>query len=392
MTDPAQQRGEPAGIYVHLPFCKVKCAYCDFYSLAGQDDLADSYVDALIGEVRAFPEAARYNPIVSSVYIGGGTPTHLPPGSVPRVLEAIAQTFALDHGAEITVEANPESATRGRLLEIRGGGANRLSLGAQSFESRLLALMGRPHGPEGPEAAVKAARECGFDNVSLDLIYGLPGQEGKDWRRDLERAAALGPEHISAYLLETDKETPLARAITAGGLPEPEQDLVAGLFDITEETLASAGYSRYEVSNWARTGRECRHNLGYWNDRPYVGFGASSHSFYGGRRRACRLSAAEYIDAAAAGIPTRIDLDDGSRETRLTEAVITALRLSGGADFDLLGARYGTDLWKLFGGALEELSARGWAEVARPKVRLTRAGILWSLDALTLFVDEPPAA
>lgn len=385
-----EDRCEAAGVYVHLPFCVVRCTYCDFYSLVGQDDLAGAYVGALVREIEAFPDRSGYRPEVASVYIGGGTPSHAPEGSVDRILESIDRTFSLLLGAEITVEANPESVEVGKLAGFRRSGANRMSIGVQSFRSDLLALMGRPHGPDAPARAVALSREAGFDNISLDLIYGLPGQTPDAWTEDLERAMALGPEHLSAYLLETDKDTPLARALAAGTLQEPDAALIEALFRATEARLPSAGYTRYEVSNWAMPGRESRHNLGYWNDRPCLGFGASSHSYYGGVRRACRLSAAAYVAAVGKGEDTRAVLDDGSTEVRLSESLVTALRLAEGADFDRLGARYGTDLWARHAADLDSLVSKGWMVVERPRVRLTITGILWSMDALAPFVSTTP--
>jgi len=386
-SDPrAAREAEAAGLYVHLPFCVVRCAYCDFYSLVGQDELARAYVDAIAAEIAAFPARTGYRPRLDTVYVGGGTPSHLPQGSLSRVLEAVAGAFALAPDAEISVEANPESAAPEILEEFRRAGANRLSIGVQSFRPELLAMMGRPHGPEAPGAAIAAAREAGLENVSLDLIYGLPGQSLADWRGDLDAAIALGPDHLSAYLLETDKDTPLARRLAQEELAEPSAETIEALFEATEERLPREGFARYEVSNWSRPGRACRHNLGYWSDRPYLGFGSSSHSYYLGRRRSCDLSATRYIEAVSKGEPTRTDLDDGAASTRLSEALVTALRLADGADFDAIGARYGVDLWSRHGADLDALAARGWARIERPRVRLTVPGILWSLDALAPFV------
>jgi oxygen-independent coproporphyrinogen-3 oxidase len=386
--EPLRMTAEPAGLYVHLPFCVVRCAYCDFYSLVGQDDQARAYVDAVAAEIAAFPGRTGYRPALTTVYVGGGTPSHLPSGSLSRILDAIAGAFPLAKDAEISVEANPESAARAILEEFRRAGANRLSIGVQSFRPDLLAMMGRPHGPDAPRAAIDAAREAGMDNVSLDLIYGLPGQSVDDWRGDLETALALTPDHLSAYLLETDKDTPLARRLAQGELEEPSAETIESLFEATEDRLPRAGFTRYEVSNWSRPGRTCRHNLGYWTDRPYVGFGSSSHSYYLGRRRKCDLPAARYVEAVAKGEPTRADLDDGASSTRLAEALVTALRLADGADFDAIGARYGVDLWSRHAGNLDVLAARGWAHIDPPRVRLTVQGILWSLDALAPFVGD----
>src|SRR5262245_33846329 len=243
---PPVREPEAAGLYVHLPFCVVRCTYCDFYSLVGQDELARAYVDALVSEITAFPANTGYRPPLASVYVGGGTPSHLPEGSMSRILGAVAGAFRLAADAEISVEANPESAASHVLEEFRRAGANRLSIGVQSFQTGLLAMMGRPHGPEAAGVAVDAARAAGIANVSLDLIYGLPGQGLEDWRRDLDAALELRPEHLSAYLLETDKDTPLARRLARGELEEPSAETIEALFEETEERLTRAGFTRYE--------------------------------------------------------------------------------------------------------------------------------------------------
>ncbi len=255
-------------MYVHLPFCVVRCTYCDFYSLSGQDDLAPAYVRALAG--RSLDSRARgVSPAGREIYVGGGTPTYMPPGRCPR---SSRRSPGVSRGAdaEITVEANPESAGPEILRELRGGSEPSLDRGAV-VSARLLAMMGRPHGPDAPRAAVAAARGAGFENVSADLIYGVPGAGRGMWAEELDRAVALGTEHLSVYLLETDKDTPLARLVNGAALDEPDAATIGALYRATESRLPEAGFARYEVSNWARPGRESRHNLGYWTDRPVSG-------------------------------------------------------------------------------------------------------------------------
>lgn len=385
-----EDRQARAGLYLHLPFCVVRCTYCDFYSLTGQDQLAPAYVDAMRREVAAFAASEGYRPSIASIYLGGGTPTHLPAGSVRGLLGAILEAFPVEPGAEITVEANPESASPEKLEEFHAAGATRVSIGVQSFRPERLALMGRPHGPDAARAAVRNARAAGFTNVSADLIYGVPGQDLEDWDRELSDALALETEHLSVYLLETDKPTPLARMVESGQLTEPDAATIAALYRRTEERIAAAGLVRYEVSNWCRPGRASRHNLGYWTDMPYIGFGASAHSYYGGVRWASSLSAQAYIDAVVRGEPTRVKLDNGEREIRVSEAIVTALRLAEGADLGAIGARYGLDLWSRYAEPIDDLVARGWAQRDAGRLRLTIDGILWSMDALAPFTGPIP--
>ncbi|MFN2225688.1 MAG: radical SAM family heme chaperone HemW, partial [Anaerolineae bacterium] len=261
---------EDLGLYVHIPFCQSRCRYCDFNTYAGLEGLFETYVRALVREI-TLAGTAR----VSSVYIGGGTPTVLPLLSLIQILDAIQAGFDLAADAEVTIEANPGTVEAGTLAALRVRGVNRLSLGVQSFADGELRRLGRIHTAEQAAAGLAAARQAGFDNVSLDLIFGLPGQALADWRFSLECALALEPEHLSLYALSVEAGTPLARDIARGHLPMPDPDLAAEMYEMAAEVNAQAGYQHYEISNWARGwGRQCRHNLIYWRNEPYLGLGA----------------------------------------------------------------------------------------------------------------------
>ena len=269
---------EESGIYVHVPFCLTRCGYCDFNAYAGMDHLAPRYLRALLSEASLASPAWDGAP-VGSVFLGGGTPTTMDPADLAALLEHVRQQFAVSEDAEITTEANPDTVDEGSLRALLGAGFGRLSMGAQSFDPSVLAALERIHTPQSVRRAFSAARSAGYENVNLDLIYGAEGETMSSWEDSLRQTIALAPEHISAYALSIEPATPLGRKVAAGAAPEPDGDLQADMFGLACELLADAGYRHYEISNWAKPGYECRHNLGYWNRRPYLGLGAGAHSY-----------------------------------------------------------------------------------------------------------------
>jgi putative oxygen-independent coproporphyrinogen III oxidase len=273
----------PAGLYVHIPFCLTRCGYCDFNAHAGLDHLKSPYVSALEREADLSADAWREVRFVS-VFLGGGTPTTLPPEAIRTLLDHLRSRFAVDRDAEVTCEANPDTVNAGSLDALRSLGVVRLSLGVQSFDPSVLEALERVHQPDAARRAYRGARAAGFGSVNLDLIYGAHGETTASWRRTVEEAAALRPEHLSCYALTIEPATPLGRKVAAGEVPGPDPDRQAEMYEIACGILASAGYRHYEVSNWALPGHECIHNLGYWEGRPYLGLGAGAHSFRGGRR------------------------------------------------------------------------------------------------------------
>jgi len=292
--------GSEAGIYVHVPFCLTRCGYCDFNAYAGLDHLAPRYVAALRAEADLAARGWAEERIVS-VFLGGGTPTTLDPDDLGGLLVHLRERFDVDHDAEITIEANPDTVDAAKLEELLRVGFARVSMGAQSFDPSVLDALERVHSPESVGRAVMAAREAGVENLSLDLIYGAHGETLESWRRTLEQAIDLASEHVSAYALTIEPATPLGRKVEAGLVPPPDPDTQADMFLAACELLGQAGYGHYEVSNWARPGYECRHNLGYWERRPYLGLGAGAHS-YRDRRRWWNLRPPEsYLEAVESG-------------------------------------------------------------------------------------------
>ena len=291
---------ETIGIYVHVPFCLTRCGYCDFNAYAGLDALQPRYVRALLAEAGLAAPAWADDEVVS-IFFGGGTPTTLDVADLKGVLAHLRDRFAVIEEAEVTIEANPDTVDAMKLSGLLAAGFDRLSMGAQSFDRSVIASLERLHSPDGVRTAFRAARAAGYENVNLDLIYGAAGEGLDSWERTLEEAIDLAPEHVSAYALTIEPATPLGRKVLAGAVPAPDSDLQADMFSAACDLLRDAGYRHYEVSNWAKPGYECRHNLGYWERRPYVGLGAGAHSFRGDHRWWNARPPEEYMERVEAG-------------------------------------------------------------------------------------------
>lgn len=328
------------GIYVHVPFCVRKCGYCDFYSVAGGGEEERDRFPALVERemdriLRSCPGEA--NVPADTVYFGGGTPTVLGPERLRRLLSAIRARFPVAEGSEITVEANPRTVTGEELSRLREGGFNRVSIGVQSFRQETLAALGRIHTVEDVRAAYRDARGEGFPSVGIDLIFGNPGQEEADWQADLDRCVTFLPDHVSAYALSPEPGTPIHGAIGRGELALPDDDAVARMYAAARETLTGAGYRHYEISSFARPGKECRHNLKYWRRDGYLGFGPSAHGllFPGGEapfglRTANPPSLTDYARALAEDRLPWGSVHTCSREDAWKESLIFGLRMSEG--------------------------------------------------------------
>ncbi len=364
------------GLYLHIPFCASKCAYCDFVSYPGLERRHRAYVAALSSEI-----AAQKGRAVSSVYFGGGTPTLLPASDLAGLLDAVRERFEPVGDAEITVEANPDGADLEKLQELRLAGFNRLSLGVQSLDPAVLQTLGRRHGAGGALAAFAAARRAGFENVSIDLIYGVPAQSMESWETTLGAAIALDAEHISAYCLSLEEGTPLARRVAAGEL-EADEDLAAEMMRLTFRRLTEAGYEHYEISNFARSGRRCAHNVSCWRYEDYLGLGASAHSKLGARRSANTPDVDAYIDAVQGERgEAAVWSQELSPHDEASEATMLGLRMLEGVPrqrFDALWHAAGEDR----GPSLLMLEERGLAECGE-NLRLTEEGLLFANEALS---------
>ena len=353
------------GIYVHVPFCSALCPYCDFAVVVGRTDTHERYCEALVAEAVSY----RGAPTASSLFIGGGTPTVLDPTLLGETLARIRDALPLGDGAEITVEANPESVTEAGMRALAAAGVNRVSIGAQSFAPHVLRALGRTHSAEQAVNAVASARAAAIKNVSLDLIYGGPGETMQDWTTSLEQALALGPDHVSAYALTIEERTPFGKAVARRSMQEPDQDDLASKYELAVEMLEGAGYRHYEISNWARPGFESRHNLLYWTQGEYVGLGIGAHSHRDGVRWWNTRALTRYL---ADPIGAREGEERLNNADRADEWLSLRMRLIDGVGLDETAARLGRDVRD----AAEACEAGGLITLDGDRLRLTARGML----------------
>jgi oxygen-independent coproporphyrinogen-3 oxidase len=349
-------------VYIHIPFCTVKCGYCDFNAYAGMDALKGAYAGALVSEIASWSELLAAWP-VGSVSFGGGTPGEFPADAIAIVLDAIRGAARIEPGAEVSLEANPGTLTAAYLAGLRRAGVTRLSIGVQSFDADELRFLDRIHSPEAAAEAVTLARDAGFESVSLDLIYGLPGQAESSWTATLEQAMSLGPDHVSCYALTVEEGTPLALRVAQGGVPAPDPDVAAAMFEYARGRLEAAGYRHYELSNWARPGHESRHNLVYWMGGDYLGIGAGAHGFVGGWRYENTAHPRAYIAAVEAARREHPSPLTGTaiaaavqppHTTAIFDWLETHLRLVDGFAADEFEPAFGIALWSAAGPALRD--------------------------------------
>jgi oxygen-independent coproporphyrinogen-3 oxidase len=377
------EREAPLGVYVHVPFCEAKCAYCHFAIDPGRTDDARQgrYLRAVLAELAATPPGRA-----DTLYVGGGTPSLLHAERLARLVEAAGAHFALPAGAELTLEANPRDLDRAGYRALAGLGVNRLSLGVQSLEDGVLREMGRLHDAADAVRAFALARDAGFRNVSVDLVLGWPGETRERWASSLEGVIALEPEHVSLYLLEVEDKTLLAHRTRRGALRLPEDDLVAELLSWSVARLADAGLPRYEISNFARPGFESRHNLKYWDDAPFVGLGMAAHSYRDGRRSWNEPSYGGYCRAIEERGSARAGERALSARERAVEALFTGLRRACGVDRAEFFRRHGYDPLLEHAAAFREPLAAGLVVTEGQLVRLTDRGMLLSNEVLRALV------
>jgi oxygen-independent coproporphyrinogen-3 oxidase len=373
----------PLGVYVHIPFCEAKCTYCHFAIDPRRPDSErqERYLRAIRAEM-ADSEAGD----ADTLYFGGGTPSLMAAPRLNRLVEDVRARFRLPPGAEVTVEANPRDLDADGYRALVAMGANRLSLGAQSFDDGVLREMGRHHAASDSVQAVRLARAAGFENVSLDLVLGWPGETRERWERGLGAVLALEPDHVSLYVLEVEGRTALAHRQRQGRLELPDDDRVADLYLETVDRLGAAGLQRYEISNFARPGYASRHNRKYWEDVPFVGFGMSAHSLRRGRRWWNLDRYATYCRAVEEGRgAVEGERELGARE-RAQEALFTGLRLTEGVDLAAFRRRYGMDPSVEWAAPLGEVEQAGLVETVGGRLRLTNRGMLLSNEVFRIFV------
>jgi oxygen-independent coproporphyrinogen-3 oxidase len=370
------------GLYVHIPFCSAICNYCNFNRGLFDGALKEQYVAALLGEIRAAADGAA----ADTIYFGGGTPSLLEPSEVRSVIDACRQAFAVAPGAEITLEANPETVTPERLAGFRAAGINRLSYGVQSFRDDELQRLTRLHSAGRAAEAFAMARSAGFDNLSLDLMMWLPQQTVPHWLESVDALIGLGPEHASMYMLEIYPNAPLRDTMARSSWSVAPDDDVAEMYLSGLDRMDTAGYVQYEISNVSRPGRESRHNLKYWTDGEWRGFGCGAHSTRGGVRWKNLSSTEEYISTTMAGGQLATERRPLSPDEQLEEALFTGLRLSAGIDLQAVKARYGVDAWARFGEELQPFVDERLLIYDGRLLRLTRAGMLLAHEVMTVFI------
>ncbi len=364
----ARRSAARLGLYLHVPFCQSICNYCNFARGLLDESLKNRYVSALEREI----EMAADGSVVDTLYFGGGTPSLLSAGELERLIRACGEAFAVDRGAEVTVEVNPETTSIERFMGYRAVGVNRLSMGVQSFRDEELEGVGRLHSAERARQAVDQSRRAGFDNISLDLMIGLPEQTPATWRDSIESLLDVAPEHVSFYLLELYPDAPLRDALLRERRSLPSDDAAADMYADGLQWLDEAGYEQYEISNSARPARRSRHNLKYWTDGEWLGLGPAAHSTRDGVRWQNVGSAADYVERVEQGLPITAERVALSAGQQLGDALITGLRLVEGVSVGAFHDRYAVDLWARYGLALAPFVDEGLLVWESDRLRLTR--------------------
>ena len=391
------------GLYVHVPFCKSKCPYCDFNTYQGIEDLIEPFLPALTSEIKRWGDTLAH-PAVKSIFFGGGTPSYLPKGDIEKILASIQASYQVAPNAEITIEANPGDLDGAACAGILAQGVNRLSIGVQSLDNDLLNLLGRRHQASEAVEAFESSRQAGFDNVNLDLMYGLPNQSIDRWRHTLDSLIGLAPEHISLYALSIEEGTPMHRWLEDGKITEPDSDLAADMYQYARELLGAAGYHHYEISNWSLPDRACGHNLVYWENGPYLGVGPGAHSRLGDWRFWTVLSPRDYNTKATAWAQSGIQPADDLVETVLesvqtlggwehlgpeticSETMFLGLRLLDGLNLSGVSARTGVDMAGKFQAPIQECIDLGLLVRDGDCLKLTESAYLIANQAFTRFL------
>ena len=397
---------QPIALYVHIPFCETKCPYCDFNTYAKIESLIPDYVSALRTEIGLWGGLLD-GPPVRTVFFGGGTPSYLPSNDISALMATISGSFTLQDDAEITLEANPGDFTSDKLNDFLDAGINRLSIGVQSFDDGLLTLLGRRHTASDAVDAYRMAHGAGFDNVSIDLMYGLPHQTVDHWQATLARTADLHPPHVSLYALTLEGGTPMEHSVSQGTLPTPDPDLAADMYAMAEHDLGALGYRHYEISNWAADGKLGLHNIVYWRNEPYLGVGPGAHSSLASHRFSNLKPPREYVRrlqghsgssgslngsreddyAAIRSIPVVDTIEFIDRRLEMAETMMLGLRLDTGVSISEFEARFGASPIDVYREELAELQPTGLVETVDGSIRLTDRGRFLSNEVFVRFFD-----
>ena len=395
---------QPLSLYVHVPFCLSKCPYCDFNTYQGMEHAMAPYVEAAIEEGRLWGERLG-NPPVATVFFGGGTPSYLKSEQLEKLLSSLMGSFPLTEGAEVTAEANPGDLDDAKLRAMLNMGINRLSIGVQSLDDSLLDILGRRHSAAEAVAAYRTARNSGFQNISLDLMFGLPHQSMEQWQASVRGVVELAPEHLSLYGLTLEQGTGMEQQVRRGLLPEPDPDLAADMYEYAREAMAEAGYQQYEISNWCLTGYASQHNLAYWRVQPYLGIGPGAHSNLSGFRFHNVKLPSHYAGRVQnwsgmprqAGVVVNEDLlqdtptlegyEATGPETAIAETMFLGLRLLEGMTLNDFQQRHDVNLLEIYGTEVDDLVAKGLLGFDGECLKLTGKGFLLSNQVFLRFID-----
>lgn len=381
-----------AGIYIHIPFCKSRCSYCDFATdVYRSSDAVERYVSALCREIEksnfatrnAANQPTKTANLIETLYFGGGTPSLLTARQLEKIVHTLSRKFVFDSDLEFTLEMNPATVTAEKLKDFRSLGVNRASFGVQTFDERALKMLARGHDANDARNTFALLRESGFENISLDLIAGLPHQTLENWTQNLREALNLNPEHLSLYLLEIHEATPLAEQIRSRRQPLPDEDLAAEMFELMLEKVSEKGFEQYEISNFAKKGFESKHNSKYWRCEPVAAFGVSAHSFDGKIRAANERDTAKYVECVEKGVSPKVFEEEINL---VSEAVFLGLRMTKGIDLNEFEARFGCRLEKDYAVEIKDLQEKCLIEFTGENLRLTSRGMLFSNEVFACFI------
>ena len=390
---------DPISLYIHIPFCETKCPYCDFNTYAAIEPLMPSYVAALQSEITLWGRLL-HSPQVHTVFFGGGTPSYLPATDIRHIMATVRSAFKLDPNAEVTLEANPGDFSEDKLAKYLDSGIKRLSIGVQSFDDGLLHTLGRRHSARAAVQAYHQALDAGFDNVSIDLMYGLPYQSIEQWQDTLQQALELSPPHISMYCLTLEGGTPMERWVEQGSMPEPDPDLAADMYLMAQDEMRDAGYRHYEISNWALNGRRSEHNLTYWRNKPYLGVGPGAHSYLGCYRFNAIKSPRDYIsrmqgatvadyeapmNVLIGSVPIVDDVERIDFPMEMAETMMMGLRLDEGISIIAFTERFGASPHSVYSDTLEELERLELIHIQDDALRLTHRGRMLGNEVFSHF-------
>jgi oxygen-independent coproporphyrinogen-3 oxidase len=379
-TLPLSELLQTVSLYLHIPFCHTRCHYCDFNTYAGLLPMREPYVRAMLTEIALAGEMAQLADAtprsVRTIFFGGGTPSLLTVNQITRLLRGTSRAFAIAEDAEISLEANPGTLSQEQLQGLRAAGVNRLSMGAQSFDADLLQKLGRIHSPAEITQAVQFARQAGFTSLNLDFMFGLPDQTMDHWRRTLDQALTLRPEHLSLYSLIIEEGTPFFSWTQEGRITPADEDLCADMYEYADERLQAEGYENYEISNWSLPGHQCSHNLVYWWNLPYIGMGAGAHSFFAGKRFSDVLDPQQYIQLLKAKKWPLAESEEIAPLQEMTETAFLGLRTALGLHLPTFQARFGKSFDAFVGERLHLVEETGLLERESDWIRLSERGRL----------------